>query len=71
MDTGGINHVIYNSTIKNNDSIDYYYFKKDFYINVLEELKDYAKIFYAVYENRKSSMAIIFLTINLITIYLL
>ncbi|MEL4024486.1 hypothetical protein [Lysinibacillus endophyticus] len=41
------------------------------HINVLEELKDYAKIFYAVYENRKSSMAIIFLTINLITIYLL
>lgn len=28
--TGGINHVIYNSTIKNNDSIDYYYFKKRF-----------------------------------------
>lgn len=50
---------LYISTMKNNDATDYYFFNKDFYMNVLEELENHANIFYATYENRKIAMAII------------
>ena len=50
---------LYNTTMQGNNAKDYYYFNEDFYMNVLQELKYQAMIFYAVYENQKIAMAMI------------
>ncbi|SOB93573.1 acetyltransferase (GNAT) family protein [Ureibacillus xyleni] len=50
---------LYNDTMTNNNATNYYYFEKDFYENILQELKYQAMIFYAEYEKKKIAMAII------------
>lgn len=50
---------MYNATMDKDNATDYYYFKKDFYNSVLEDLKYNSMIFYAVYEKKIISMSII------------
>jgi hypothetical protein len=50
---------LYNATMDKDNAKDYYYFEKDFYNSVLNDLKFNSLIFYAVYEGRKISMSMI------------
>lgn len=50
---------MYNETMDNDGASGYYYFKKDFYNSILEDLKYNSLIFYAVFEDRIISMSII------------
>jgi len=49
---------MYNTTMDKDNAIDYYYFKEDFYKSILKDFKYNAIMFYAVYEGKKISMAI-------------
>ncbi|MBW8308810.1 MAG: GNAT family N-acetyltransferase [Candidatus Paracaedibacteraceae bacterium] len=50
---------LYNSTMNKDNATDYYYFNKDFYKSVLEDLKYNSQIFYALYDQKIISMAMI------------
>lgn len=50
---------LYNATMNKEDATDYYYFDKDFYESVLEDLKYNYLIFYAVYDQKIISMSMI------------
>lgn len=50
---------MYNRTMDKVNAEDYYYFDKQFYRSILEDLKYRALIFYAVYEGEKIAMSII------------
>lgn len=50
---------IYNATMEKDNASEYYYFKEDFYHSIYNDLKDNHEIFYAVYENKIVSIAII------------
>lgn len=50
---------LYNATMKNNDAVQYYYFGREFYESIFEDLKYNNIFFYAVYENKIISMSII------------
>jgi hypothetical protein len=50
---------LYNATMDKDNATEYYYFKKDFYNSVLNDLKDNAHIFYAVFEGSIIAMSII------------
>lgn len=50
---------LYNFTMNRDSAMDYYYFKKDFYRSLLDDLKYNSLIFYAVYEQKTISMSII------------
>ncbi len=43
---------IYNSTMDKDNASEYYYFSKDFYKSVVEDLPYNAQLFYAVFENK-------------------
>ncbi|KNE18793.1 lipid II:glycine glycyltransferase FemX [Virgibacillus pantothenticus] len=51
--------VLYNATMDRDNAKDYYYFEKDFYDSILNDLKHNSMIFYALYENRIIAMSII------------
>lgn len=44
--------LIYNETMNKDNASDYYYFKKEFYDSICEDLPNNAQIFYAMYENK-------------------
>lgn len=50
---------MYNSTMDKDNATDYYYFDKDFYRCILNDLKYNSLMFYALYENRIIAMSII------------
>ena len=50
---------LYNKTMDKNKANDYYYFEKDFYNSILEDLKYNSLIFYAVYDEKIIAMSII------------
>ncbi len=50
---------LYNATMDKDGATDYYYFNKEFYRSVLEDLKYNSLIFYALYNQRIVSMSII------------
>lgn len=50
---------MYNSTMDKDMADDYYYFKKDFYDSILNDLKYNSTMFYAIYQKRVIAMAII------------
>lgn len=50
---------LYNATMKNNDAVQYYYFGREFYESIFEDLKYNSMFFYAAYENKIISMSII------------
>lgn len=50
---------IYNQTMKRDDADEYYYFDKNFYSSILNDLKDNADIFYAVYNDKVIASSII------------
>ncbi len=54
---------IYNATMDKDNADSYYYFGKEFYESILNDLRDNAQIFYAVYDN-KIIAASIMLTAN-------
>ncbi len=43
---------IYNSTMDKDNAEDYYYFGEDFYRSILNDLRQNAQVFYAVYEDK-------------------
>ena len=49
---------IYNKTMEHDSASDYYYFKHDFYESIDRDLNDNYEIFYAVYDGKIVSMAI-------------
>lgn len=51
---------MYHSTMQKNNASDYYYFTKDFFHSVLQNLKEHCIIFYAVLEGKIIAMAIYF-----------
>lgn len=50
---------LYNATMIHDNANPYYFFKPDFYKSIVTDLKDNYRLFYAVYDNRIISMAII------------
>lgn len=50
---------MYNSTMDKDNATSYYYFNKDFYESILNDLKYNSLMFYAVYENKIIAMSII------------
>lgn len=50
---------LYNSTMNKDDATDYYYFNKEFYKSVLEDLKYNSLIFYALYDQKIISISMI------------
>jgi hypothetical protein len=50
---------LYNATMDKENAKDYYYFDKDFYDSVLNDLKFNSMIFYAVYEGKVIAMSMI------------
>ena len=50
---------LYNTTMNKDDATDYYYFKKEFYKSVLEDLRYNSLIFYALYDQKIISMSMI------------
>jgi len=50
---------LYNATINKDDATDYYYFNKEFYKCVLEDLRYNSLIFYALYDQKIISMSMI------------
>lgn len=53
---------IYEETMRNDHAEDYYFFKESFYNSIAKDLKDNYIIFYAEYDNKIVSMAIIIFT---------
>jgi len=51
---------MYKETMQKNNASNYYYFNKDFFRRILEDLKDHCTIFYAVLDGKKIAMAIYF-----------
>ncbi len=54
--------IIYNSVMDKDHADDYYYFKSDFYISVLEDLSQNAQIFWAEKENQVIAASIMLTT---------
>ncbi|MBM7702308.1 GNAT family N-acetyltransferase [Metabacillus iocasae] len=50
---------LYNATMDKDNAKDYYYFKKDFYDSILNDLKYNSIIFYGIYEGKIISMSMI------------
>lgn len=50
---------LYNATMDKDNAADYYYFDKDFYKSILEDLRYNSLIFYAVYKGKIIAMSII------------
>lgn len=50
---------LYNATMKNDDAVQYYYFDREFYESIFEDLKHNSLFFYAAYDNKIISMSII------------
>lgn len=50
---------LYNATMNKDDATDYYYFNKEFYESVLEDLRYNSLIFYALYDQKIISMSMI------------
>ncbi|SCZ81393.1 lipid II:glycine glycyltransferase FemX [Acidaminobacter hydrogenoformans] len=50
---------LYNATMNKDDATDYYYFNKEFYKSVLEDLRYNNLIFYALYDQKVISMSMI------------
>lgn len=50
---------LYNVTMNKDDAIDYYYFNKEFYKSVLNDLKYNSLIFYALYDQKIISISMI------------
>ena len=50
---------LYNATMKKDNAVDYYYFGKDVYKSLLNDLKNNCLIFYAVFEGKVISSSII------------
>ena len=50
---------IYNSTMDKDNATDYYYFKKEFYESIHQDLYDNYEMFYAVYDGQIIAMSII------------
>jgi hypothetical protein len=50
---------LYNATMNKDDATDYYYFNKEFYKSVLEDLRYNSLIFYALYDQKIISMSMI------------
>jgi len=50
---------LYNSTMNKDEATDYYYFDKEFYKSVLEDLRYNSLIFYALYDQKVISMSMI------------
>lgn len=50
---------LYNSTMNKDEATDYYYFNKEFYKSVLEDLRYNSLIFYALYDQKVISMSMI------------
>ena len=50
---------LYNATMNKDDATDYYYFNKEFYKSVLEDLRYNSLIFYALYNQKVISMSMI------------
>ena len=50
---------IYNSTMDRDDATDYYYFKKDYYESIIENLKGNYEFFYAVKDEKIIAVSII------------
>jgi len=50
---------MYTETMARNEAQPYYYFNRDFFRNVCDELKDNAAIFYAVYDDRIVAMELV------------
>lgn len=51
--------VIYNKTMDKDNATDYYYFKKDFYESIVDDLGNNAEFYYALYEDKIIAIAII------------
>jgi len=52
---------LYNATMKNDNAVQYYYFNREFYESIIEDLKYNSMFFYSVYEGKVISIAIILL----------
>ena len=50
---------LYNATMSKDDATDYYYFNKEFYKSVLEDLRYNSLIFYALYDQKIVSMSMV------------
>ena len=50
---------LYNQTMKKDNAKEYYYFKRDFYDSVVNDLRDNSLMFYAMFEGKVISMSII------------
>lgn len=50
---------LYNATMDKDNALDYYYFNKDFYDSVLNDLKYNSLMFYAMYEKKIIAMSMI------------
>jgi len=50
---------LYNETMNKDDATDYYYFSREFYKSVLEDLRYNSLIFYALYDQKVISMSMI------------
>lgn len=50
---------LYNATMNKDDATDYYYFNKEFYNSVLDDLKYNSLIFYALYDQKIVSISMI------------
>lgn len=50
---------IYNHTMNKDNAADYYYFKEDFYNSIMNDLKEEADIFYAMYDGKMIAASII------------
>lgn len=55
---------IYNNTMKHDNADEYYYFEEEFYKSINSDLKGHYEIFYATYQNKIISMAIILFANN-------
>jgi len=50
---------MYNDTMERDSAKEYYYFKEEFYTSILNDFKNHAVVFYAVYETIPIAMSII------------
>ena len=61
---------IYNHTMNKDNADDYYYFKEDFYNSIIDDLKEEADIFYAMYEGKMIAASIILRSNNKLSYHL-
>lgn len=52
---------IYKATMNRHNAEEYYYFEKDYFEYIRDEMKDYTKFFYAIYQENVISASIFFL----------